>query len=130
MKSHMLKRHVHPSWIVAMISTGIVVGVIWAYELSTFASIAWLLTGSAMCLTALLFGRVWLIPLAVLGGCIIGLWRGSVDRTDLAVYESLVGSQSTVLGTVKEDVDTNKRGQIVLRLQDLVIDDRKIKGAI
>lgn len=123
-------RRVHSSWIIAFASVGIVIGVVIAREISIFSSIAWLLTGTGFILTAILGGRAWLVIAAIAGGMIIGLWRGSGEAINLGVYEQYLGTEQTITGIVKEDIDTNQRQQSVLRLRNIVIEGRPLTGSM
>lgn len=66
---------------------------------------------------------VYLVPLLIVGGALIGLWRGSVQKIELSDIQEFYGSSVTIVGNVREDVDTNGSGQLVVRLNSL-----KIKG--
>lgn len=115
---------------VAGACVGIVGGVALAREASFFMSLGWLLAGVGMILTAVFGGRGWLVAVVVCGGMLVGLWRGSLVQADLVMYESVIGTTRTVEGVVSEDVDTNDRGQAVLRLHNIRIDGEVFTGSI
>ena len=129
---HLLVRRLHSSWHIAAACIGILIGVIIAGGLSNVptASIAWLLTGSGLVLASCWYSKVGFIITAVTGGFVIGLWRGSVVSTDLVSYEPYIGTSVTIAGTVTEDIDKNKRGQVVLRLKNIELDNQKLSGSI
>lgn len=130
MNRYLLRRSVHVSWMIAIACVGIVVGVILAQQQAWFGSIAWLLTGIGMCLGASIGARAWMIMLAFAGGMLIGLWRGSLDQGGLSAYDDLIGQTVMISGTIDEDTDVNKRGQLVLRLRDVSAESGDLTGKI
>lgn len=95
-----------------------------------FMSLAWLLTGTALVLLSCLYSRAVFVLAAILGGMLIGLWRGSIVAADSVGYHSYSGKMIKVTGVVNEDSDTNKRGQTVLRLRDVAVSDQALPGMI
>ena len=93
-----------------------------------FAPYAWLFTSLAMIGTALWRRSLYLILLVIVGGLLLGLWRGSVLQSQLVVYEKLYGSAVTMTGLVSEDADTGRRGELVLRLSNLEVGGHVIAG--
>lgn len=127
-----LSSKVHVSWHIAAASAGIVTGISIAKTVIglDFSSIAWLLTGTGLLLTACLGQRAPLLLIAVIGGGCIGLWRGSIVSEDLALYQRYFGHTVVITGTVSEDTDSNERGQLVLRLNQVAIGSRKLDGTV
>lgn len=125
-----LRKQVHSSWLVAIICVAIFVGVVLAptANISWLSSIAWLLTGTTLCLLGLSKRYVGMIPTLVFGGLLVGLWRGSAVQVDLAVYKNLRGSVITLQGTVSDDADTDKSGNAVLRLKNIVYESSVLPG--
>lgn len=130
MLRYYLRRKLHVSWIIAITSTALFVGVVLAHAIApgTFSSIAWLLAGILLLVATAVYRRMWVVSLAIIAGLCIGLWRGSVHADDLAVYRQLYGKTAELSGTVAEDIDTNKRGQLVLRLKDITVAGHSLKG--
>ena len=95
-----------------------------------FGSVAWLLAGIVLILIAIWRSRAVYVLFAVIGGVSVGVWRGSMEQGNVAVYEKLIGQTAIVTGTVKEDVEVNKRGQIVVRLAVSDIDTIPSNGTI
>lgn len=125
-----LRRKLHTSWLIALVSAALVVGVILAQYIDQvwFGSLSWLLLGIFFIIVAC--WKQWLafIPLVLVGGIFIGLWRGSIEQSQLAVYEKLYGSQATIAGKVSDDADIGKKGELNLRLTELVVSGHAIAG--
>jgi len=99
-------------------------------SLPAFDSIAWLMSGCALALLGLVRMKVWVIPLVILGGCIIGVWRASISQAAMVAYQPLISSDVRIEGTVKEDADIDKSGNTVLRLNDIMLNDRYVEGTV
>lgn len=126
-----LRRRVHVSWLIAMMSLGIAAGVIMAQHWSGwFGSISWLFVG--LILAGFVFWRrhVYLLVVIFIAGALIGLWRGSIDQQQLRPYTNLYDHRVTVVGTVGDDAELGDKGELILRLSGLRIDDHSIAGTI
>jgi len=117
---------------IALVCLGVTIGIIAVQHIpsSLFYSIVWLLCGLAVMSVCLWKAYVWSIPLVILAGVSVGLWRGSIDRAELGVYKELIGITMTVDGRVSEDVDLNARGESVLRLSTVRIGGHQLPGKI
>ena len=126
-----LRRNAHPSWLIACVALGVVCGVVAAPYLPQgwFSSFVWCVI--ALGLMALGFWVRWVavVPIVVLAGILLGVWRGAALVQDLAPYHRLQGSQVVMAGTVKDDVDRDKHGLLVVRLKNIAIEDRSLPGA-
>jgi competence protein ComEC len=122
---------IHTSWLIAIGCTAVFSGVVLAryVPIGAFASIAWLLTGSALALWACLRQQRWVVLLVMVGGSLIGLWRGTLVHTALESYEPLIGKTLTVSGVVDDDADIDRRGNTVVRLKGLLIDGHEVEGS-
>lgn len=127
-----LRRKVHPSWLVALMSLFIVVGTaaVPYVDHSFFSSISWLI--AALGLIAIILWRraVYLLPLVVLAGLLIGLWRGSILDSDLEVYQQLYGKSIEVRGVVSDDPDIGERDELRLRLTHLSVQGKDVSGKL
>ena len=72
----------------------------------------------------------YLIPLLIIGGILIGLWRGSISQNELAQFNPLYGKTIYVTGIVKDDVDTSSSNQLVVRLDKLNISGKDLSGVL
>lgn len=123
-----LKRKVHVSWLIAFYCCGIFLGVFIAQYIN-MRFIIWLVFGSIffVCLT-FVYKKVYLIPVIILCGIILGLWRGSILQNDLAKFKSFYGESVVAEGVVKDDIETGTSDQITIRLYTSNINNRKITG--
>lgn len=125
-------RRIHVSWLIASGSAGLLVGIGLAAVINeyVFAHIAWLFTASSL-LILVFWKRVrWLLFVALVGGCLIGLWRGSISQLGLNEYQKFIGEKVVVVGTVSEDVATGKGEQQQIKLNKLTIQGKQMNGQI
>ena len=125
-----LKRRVHTSWVIALMSFGVVVGAAmsqWLYGWHVPVVIAMGVFG-VVCV--MIWPRVVMLGVALGAGLLIGLWRGSVAQHELSVYAHLYGAKVTTQGTVSDDPDTNQNGQLVIRLKGMAIDGHPLAGQV
>lgn len=127
-----LKRRLHVSWLVAILSLALLIGVFLAkfVQPTFFAPLIWCIVGLALIALTLWRRYIFLIPLLIVGGIIIGLWRGSIQNIELSNIEKLYNTSIIVTGSVREDVDTDTSGHLVIRLDKLVIKDKPIAGML
>lgn len=132
MKSLGLTQRLHVSWLLAAAGVGIVIGVIGVMRApyGLFAGWMWLVAGMVLALVSLVGARRWLVIVALAGGVLIGLWRGSFGQIGLEHYQALIGQTVRLSGRVLEDPDIDKKGQTVLRLGDIVSNDRRLPGNV
>ena len=127
-----LQQKVHSSWLIAVMSLGVVVGttIVPGMNQTYFASGAWLAVVAV--LTALVFWRraVYFVPVVLLTGMLFGLWRGSVLDVQLKVYENIYGHSAEVVGKVSDDPGVGRGGSLQLRLSELKIDGHGVDGKV
>ena len=127
-----LRRRIHVSWLIAILSAAIVCGVVLTPRIdeTAFGSVAWLIAGSTLAILGLWRQRRYVIPFIVIAGLVIGLWRGSVTQQELAPYHHLIGRQLSISGIVTEDVDIGKNEELIMRLRVTKLQDQTAGGAI
>lgn len=115
-----------------VVSSALFIGVVLApmLKLTWIVSFSWLMTGIAFILIAIVKQRLYLILLAIIGGGIIGLWRGTDQAAALSIYQPLYGKTMQISGTVADDVDSDKQGNIVVRLKNISINKHQLSGMI
>ncbi|MCA9327618.1 ComEC/Rec2 family competence protein, partial [Candidatus Saccharibacteria bacterium] len=95
-----------------------------------FGSLVWLFAGCGIGAIAFWRRTVYLIPIVLVAGLFIGLWRGSILENQLVVYESIIGNQVLLEGTVGDDPDVGKHGEVLLRLNGVVVKNHPVAGKI
>lgn len=127
-----LKKKIHISWLIAILCIGIFVGVF----LSKYIRSPFLLSIVCLFLSILLIALVlWkkfviFIPILLVGGAIFGFWRGSISQDELALFKPFYGKVVLIKGSVKDDVDIDSSGQLVIRLDDIFVNNKRISGAL
>lgn len=127
-----IKRKIHVSWIVAITCAGIVVGT--ALSSSTpqtlFSGGEWLAAGLSILAIVMWRRTLYLVPLVLVAGMLIGLWRGSVVQADINVFEAYVGTETALKGRIIDDPDTGEKGEMKLRIGDVFIGGEKRDGKV
>lgn len=126
------RRKVHSAWWIAWASGGIVVGVAMAptIQQAGFAELLWLVVGMILIALCLWRQRLYLLPLVIVGGLLVGLWRGSMLQSQLTVYQHVIGKAATVQGLVVDDPDVGKQGETLLRIGNIAIDNHAVAGSV
>jgi competence protein ComEC len=127
-----LKRKIHTSWLVAIACGGIFIGVFAAQYVKSEWSNSFLNLIIAALIIIIIFWRryVYLILVLIIGGMLLGLWRGSLSQNELAKFQPFYGKNISIIGMVKDDIDTGSSGQIVIRLDGVSIDKIKLPGVL
>ncbi|MBI3889111.1 ComEC/Rec2 family competence protein [Candidatus Saccharibacteria bacterium] len=121
---------VHVSWIIAIFSLSFVIGVCMAQWVLGWGSIVWFFVSVGMIGVVVWRKNRYLIPFMVVAGMMMGLWRGSIDQYALTIYKKLYDHSITVSGTVTDDIDIGKNGEVVARLGGLKADGHELPGKI
>lgn len=127
-----LRVNIHASWLIALCAGGLVVGTALAPIVSqtAFGSIVYLIVGVIFLVVALWRHVVVFIPIVVIAGLLIGLWRGSTTAAQLAVYKGVLGKTAVVSGEVADDPDDDNHGTLKLRLGDVRAGKYSVAGKI
>ena len=125
-----LKRRVHVSWLIAVLAVSIVVGVAAAQFTTDWYQNVWLALGLSVSGLCLWRRNRYMLPVLVIAGGLLGLWRGSVDQRELTVYRNLYDTSVKITGTVSDDADTGKGGTVVLRLKNNTSAGRALPGKL
>ena len=128
----MLRRTLHTSWLIAALALGVVGGVMLAAHVPAgwFSSLIWLMSGAGVVAVGL-WARWWImVAPMLLGGLLVGLWRGATSLAELRPYDGLIGSSVTIRAKVSDDVDRDARGDMVMRLSDVRIGTERLPGAV
>lgn len=117
-----LKTKTHISWMITAICIGFLLGVLLArtVKASSGEQMILLLSGVVLMVVALLSRMRMLIPIAILGGCLLGYIRASKLAVNLAAYGDYVGREVIVLGRIDGD-PTLSDDQISFGVEDVII---------
>lgn len=126
------QRKIHSSWLIAGASIGVVIGAaaIPHINQTMFGSLMWLFIAAALATIVLWRRSVYLVPVIIIAGIILGLWRGSILESQLIIYQSIIDKQVTLSGTVGDDPDVGKHGEMLLRLNSVAVNRHDIAGKV
>lgn len=125
-----LRQKIHSSWLIAGGSASVVIGTALVPYANQTRFSSWLWLGLAILMTVVVLWRrsLYLLPLIVMAGLFVGLWRGSILQSDLAVYKGLMSHQVMISGKVVDDPDVGDHGEVLLRLDGIVAARHHIAG--
>lgn len=125
-----LYRFVHTSWLIAIACVSLVIGV-WLAQFITVFLPWWIVALLCVFLVFSLWRqRVIVIPLVVLCGVGIGLWRGGIDTLQQQLYAPLYGNFVELSGTVYEDVTFGAGGSLSVALNNIRVKGHSLVGVI
>lgn len=126
------KRKIHPSWLIAVGSLGIIIGAFLAVflDFNFWSGNEWLIISLSLATTGLASRTSMSVALLIFAGLGLGLWRGSSVLVNLSGFEHLYNTTVTVEGQVVEDPGLSKDGDLQLRLKNISIDDSLMDGVI
>lgn len=132
MNRWLLRKNYHISWFVAISSATIVVGVFGSQfvQAEIFHSISWLLIGCLLILFACKKHQLFLIPVVIIGGLLVGFWRGSIDQLDHRIYQASFSKTVELRGVVDQDVSVGKNNQLTFRLVNNTVNGQKATGKV
>jgi len=127
-----LRRKIHSSWLIAVCSVAIVIGTAIAARIdqTLFGSAAWLVCGLLLLALVLWRQAAYLLPVVVIAGLLIGLWRGSALQSQLVVYQKLIGHSVGVGGDISDDPDLGEHGEVLVRLGNVTINGYDVAGKV
>lgn len=127
-----LKRKIHSSWQVAVVSVSLFIGAFVAqYWRMSEGFIVWsVILACGLMLFCFWKRYLYLAVLLVIAGFLFGLGRGSMVQSDLDAYKPLYNKVISISGTVKDDVDISTSGQLTIRLDNLTFKDCKMSGVL
>lgn len=112
------------------------IGVVLGLILAALPDIGWLADWQWLAIGLVLIGFCWwrkwrwLLGVALIGGMLVGLSRGALDMESRAQYAAIIGETVTLRGVVSEDIDTNERGNILVRLADIELAGRYMPAKV
>lgn len=128
MKARWLLARIHPTWHFTMMCLGVVLGVSSARWVAQDGGMPLLFTGGLLTMLWMLRPRRFMLIGAILAGMCFGLWRGGAGQADLRLVSQLYDTHVRLVGRVAEDVDTDSRNLLVVKLKDITMDGRTLPG--
>lgn len=127
-----LKKRLHLAWFIAATSAGILAGTVLSLQsfTSTFAEPTWLLVAAALAFVVLAKRFILLLAMALIAGMLIGLFRGSSERLQIARYEGYYKQHTTVHGIVKGDPTLTPSRNTQLQLKDIKVLGQPLHGTV
>lgn len=126
-----VRKKIHSSWLIAVVSFAIVVGTaaVPSINQTIFGSVLWLIASILLLIVVLWRRSVYLLPMLLIAGLIIGLWRGSLLQSQLVVYKNLIGHNVLLSGVVTDDPETS-HGGMTLRLGAISAGEHAVAGKV
>jgi competence protein ComEC len=131
LKQPWLRKRIHVSWHIAWASLGVLIGVALATLTGNlFVSWGWLVVAGSL-LSVVFMGRLrYFVLVGLLGGTVIGLWRGSTEHAALNSYVAYYDKVVQIKGTVSEDTSFGPKGDQRLRISNVSIRNTNLPGTL
>ncbi len=124
-----LRERVHPTWHFTMLAYGVVGGIalarVWQGEI-----VLLVFAGGILSLLAFATTRRIMLVAALVGGCCLGLARGSYGQQDQAIYHEFYNKHVIVTGVVADDIETTSSGISHVRLRNIQLDSHTLPGTV
>lgn len=126
-----MRKKVHTSWILAWASMGLLSGVVLClFTKDYFLSLSWLILGISLLFISLTNRTALIVLLAIGGGVLMGLWRGTQAYPSQNAFQRYIGTPVVVTGVVSEDVSLSKDGQQQIKLKEIAVDGQPMTGQV
>lgn len=124
-------KRIHISWLIAWVSIGILIGVGLSSQTGNyFVSSSWLLIAISIILFSFARRSRYVVLIVILGGILVGLWRGAGMYVEMSNYTNFVGNKVEISGIVSEDTTVGKKGDLQIRIGHVMIDGVKLPGSV
>ncbi|HET6746852.1 MAG TPA: ComEC/Rec2 family competence protein [Candidatus Saccharimonadales bacterium] len=127
-----LRRRVHISWLIASLCFGIALGVVFSKESAVlfFGSWIWLCVALSLIALSLWRSKLYVIPIIIIAGGVVGLWRGAIVQVALQPYANCIGKQVILRGVVDEDPEVDAKQAMTLHVAVTTINGHSLPGKI
>ena len=129
MRIYWLRAAIHSTWHFTALCIGVVLGVLSAALWRSDGAV-WAILGVGLFLLSIIRHRRFLLLVAIVGGMLIGNWRGSIGQQTYLQYRAMYGRHVQLAGIISDDVDSSARGQAIIHLADVTDSGRKIGGKV
>ncbi|MEX0934379.1 MAG: ComEC/Rec2 family competence protein [Candidatus Saccharimonadales bacterium] len=125
-------RRLHPSWSIATISLGVLVGtaLVLVSPEGLFHNQQWLVIAISIVITGFIKPTFLMTPLFLLGGILVGLNLGSIQQQQLNGYQQFFDQNVVLEGLVADDTIYGPSGDIRLRINQITIDSHELPGDV
>lgn len=115
---NLFREKIHVSWLICALSIGFLLGVGASILFSStiFDEIFWLIFAGVLFFIAAISRLKIMFFAALLAGILLGFWRGSIARVDLAEYREFFGQEIILRGVISEDPDFGESGDQRLKI--------------
>ncbi len=120
----------HQSWLIAIMCAGFVVGIVASQWLLLPYAIYLVIIGASGAIFCLWRHRVYVILIALICGCCLGLGRGVPDVLQRQMYAPLYGTKQTIQAVVVDDPQSDSRGGMALKVGNIVWNNRTMAGTV
>ena len=129
---YLLRRNtIHSSWLIALSSICLLIGVYLGQFTSIFSSATWLIISIILLIAGLnLRSRTLGMYILVLGGLLLGMQQGSSELRAQSALQGFIGSSVELQARVAEDPTITPEGDTRLRLRDVTIDGQSYGGEV
>jgi competence protein ComEC len=124
------RQKIHSSWLIAILSTSIIVGAYLALYYAEFARVEWLLVAACMIIVGFKRRSKAAVVLIICAGLLVGLWRAGIEIKAQNMFSSFIGSEMTLTGRVAEDPTYDADGDLQLKLKDIQVQSESVSGVL
>lgn len=125
-----LTRRIHPVFLIASVSSGILAGVLAAYYFpgQWFTAGSWWVVWLFWLAVCFWKARRWCVPIVFIVGAMLGYGRGAHELASWVDLSHYTGRTVTMSGTVREDPAAGNGSEVRLRLDSAQIDGVQYGG--
>ncbi len=123
------KHKVHTSWLIAICSFCLVLGV-YCSSIFNISNVFYIFFGIFILTIGFYRREIILIPMVILGSLIVGLYRGSASLNEIEKMTEYIGKTIIITGDVSDEVDIDASGKSVMHLSNLIIYNQEINAKI
>lgn len=125
-----MRTKIHVSWIIAWISSGLIIGIAMSYWWPGFGEDYWLIIALGLAAIAVIMSTRFAVICAIFAGVLFGLFRGSIDQESLAKYQLFYDKEVKAQGIVSEDVELSPQGNLQVKISQVTIDNTELPHTV
>lgn len=127
-----MRGRLHSSWFLAWIAVGVLGGTALALVVpgALFAGSEWQVMAFSLLFITIIKPLRTMVVMALVGGILLGLWRGASARIGLEGYQPYYEQTVTVQGKINDDTAYGPRGDQRLQLSEVQINQQHLPGTV